>query len=687
MTDENIINNNNDNKVNIDISKKLKLNTSQITFRFPFAPYPSQKLMIKTLISSFLENKHSIIESPTGTGKTLTICAAIDAYLDLNHENYKLNRNYNNQPNIQKFFILSRTHTQLSQIHKCLNENYNISTTTLGSRNIFCLKNTDKTGCKKLRKEKKCQYFNKTNVLTKKVLNNEVNPLNLKIKEMMNFPINLEFIKSLNTNMEKSVPKFDIESIKKVGKNCKGCPYYSSKELHMSAVITLAPYNYLFDPMIIKYSDLNLINSIIIIDEAHNIDNVCREAGSLLITQIDLESMQYELYYYMKKDPKQYNFLNLLNLLKEYRKHKTGIFSGKEINLNISLVEKASNELININELELDYEQLLTTFIFILNLIKKEPNVYSLKVENNQNILQIQFYLNDPSIIFNDIKQKARSVVLLSGTMSPFNLIKNELQLNKCESHIMPHVLDKNRLKVYNITKSSQNKELKGIYANINESWFITEIIDTITISRTLMIKNKLRGGILIFVPSYNLIKQIKEKVKFKNCFYENDDNSMDKYKIQLDNNPVLIAVYRGKLSEGMDFRDDLCRVLIAVGVPYPQINDVAIVEKRKFNDNFSDPLKKSCKCNLDKCSCFKRNTLSGRIWYEGQALKAVNQAIGRIIRHNNDFGIVFLLDSRWSYLNKNLSKWIRESLINTGKISEMVKSIDSTFEYFNTLI
>ena len=47
----------------------------------------------------------------------------------------------------------------------------------------------------------------------------------------------------------------------------------------------------------------------------------------------------------------------------------------------------------------------------------------------------------------------------------------------------------------------------------------------------------------------------------------------------------LLLAVNKGKLSEGIDFADDLCRAVFLVGVPFPPIKDRKIVMKKEFLD------------------------------------------------------------------------------------------------------
>ena len=46
--------------------------------------------------------------------------------------------------------------------------------------------------------------------------------------------------------------------------------------------------------------------------------------------------------------------------------------------------------------------------------------------------------------------------------------------------------------------------------------------------------------------------------------------------------------ICRGRLSEGIDFPDGLCRAVIMVGVPYANINDPFIKEKKNHLDTIA---------------------------------------------------------------------------------------------------
>lgn len=58
------------------------------------------------------------------------------------------------------------------------------------------------------------------------------------------------------------------------------CPYYISQALAKDAEIVFAPYNYVLDPGIRNALGIELMNSVVILDEAHNVEDTLREAGS-----------------------------------------------------------------------------------------------------------------------------------------------------------------------------------------------------------------------------------------------------------------------------------------------------------------------------------------------------------------------------------------------------------------------
>lgn len=54
--------------------------------------------------------------------------------------------------------------------------------------------------------------------------------------------------------------------------------------------------------------------------------------------------------------------------------------------------------------------------------------------------------------------------------------------------------------------------------------------------------------------------------------------------------------------------------------------------------------------------------TLTGNQWYLSETVRAINQSIGRLIRTPDDFGTVYLIDSRFNKpdIEGQLASWAR---------------------------
>lgn len=84
-----------------------------------------------------------------------------------------------------------------------------------------------------------------------------------------------------------------------------------------------------------------------------------------------------------------------------------------------------------------------------------------------------------------------------------------------------------------------------------------------------------------------------------------------------------------------MDFRDDTSWAVVLVGIPFPYKNDIVMTQKRRWNDR-------------TRRENDRKDLLNGARWYEMQAYRALNQALGRAVRHRYDYSAILLIDIRF---------------------------------------
>ena len=144
----------------------------------------------------------------------------------------------------------------------------------------------------------------------------------------------------------------------------------------------------------------------------------------------------------------------------------------------------------------------------------------------------------------------------------------------------------------------------------------------------------------------------------------------------------ILMGVCRGKISEGIDFANEQSRAVVITGLPFPPSHDPKVKMKREYLDGAR--AQKIAKASADGGFGEKAlkngisDKLSGHEWYQQQAHRAVNQAIGRVIRNQADYGAVLLLDSRFGQPQNQigLSKWLRPHIQNDEGFGPAVRSL-----------
>jgi regulator of telomere elongation helicase 1 len=80
---------------------------------FPFQPYQCQKDFMGKVIRALKNGENALLESPTGTGKTLSLLCATLAWLKHERESVDKN-NKNGNIGVPRIIYTSRTHSQLA---------------------------------------------------------------------------------------------------------------------------------------------------------------------------------------------------------------------------------------------------------------------------------------------------------------------------------------------------------------------------------------------------------------------------------------------------------------------------------------------------------------------------------------------------------------------------------------------
>ena len=635
-----------------------------------------------------------------------------------------------------KIYLCSRTHSQLHQLVRELKRTpYRPKYTILGSRKQYCPIQKSDEECLEMTKDKlsrptgtQCGYFNNKSAL---------------VAELQHARI------------------WDMEDLDAAASEHMACSFFAMRDFHQSAELVLCPYNYIFDPNIRAAQKIDLSNAAVIIDEGHNIEDVCRDGASVEVKEEELSRALTDLEAMSKYFDQAEDALRLLRPFNDWvedtlRKTRDErgrssfgnlwssqqgqpvragpgetIWKGEEaVTALLSALAPSSNiiqrmrrdgtgaddrqilktyacqligDALNASSFDGDLMQrvnkaggfgagaLAVTNKLCLGLASMVANardyvMCACDLENqgggggrNNPKPGLALWCLRPAVSFRPVAKEALCVILTSGTLSPTESLQGELGVDFPVKVEAPHIVPRRQLHVEataalgDFTRAAQNSEK------------MPQNLGTLLMRYVKLVP----GGILVFLPKYSLVTRIMEE--WENCGML---AQLEAHKVVVAEEPgaqtlagtldtfrsavasgkgaLFLAVYRGKVSEGLDFKDENARAVFCVGIPFPNLGDVKVKLKREYN-NYAESR--------------KEGMLPGGDWYQHQAFRAYNQALGRCVRHQHDYASIFLVDARFcmhdeaAHNRSMVSKWMRNHVQHFQQVRESVGTVSEFFE------
>ena len=259
------------------------------------------------------------------------------------------------------------------------------------------------------------------------------------------------------------------------------------------------------------------------------------------------------------------------------------------------------------------------------------------------------------------------------------------------------HIIPKENLIVSLIDKASSGVAFDFVYGKRNSANLINGLGESL-----FQLAEVIPDGLVVFFPSYSYMDQVIsqwqqhqigsarttwELLESKKPIFrelKGTNNSEDVLKnyseaINQRQGGLLLSVVGGKLSEGINFSDKLGRGVVVVGLPFPNIQSPQWKAKLEYIEQRV----------ITRGGSIAESKAVGREFYENACMRAVNQSIGRAIRHQKDFASIILLDQRYKTprIANKLPSWIKQGIVHQQHEEKFENSVNSLQKFFDARI
>ncbi|MGD9779438.1 ATP-dependent DNA helicase [Methanomethylovorans sp.] len=270
----------------------------------------------------------------------------------------------------------------------------------------------------------------------------------------------------------------------------------------------------------------------------------------------------------------------------------------------------------------------LSSYLVLSNDYRYYPIMNVRRDPNDQIYGRLELFTCIPSNVTEPLFASVFSVILMSATLRPFDMVKATLGIKRetCELSYMTSFPPERRLTIA--------VDVPPLFARSRDDPHALEAVEQVLAGS---IENS-KGNVIIFFQSAAEARRYYSKLGDKlNVPVFLDEAGVSSHEVreaffelgEKGGKGVLFSYLWGTLSEGVDFRDGRGRTVIIVGVGYPALNDRMNAVESAYDHSYG----------------------SGAGWdYAVQipTIRKIRQAMGRVVRSPMDHGVRILLDGRF---------------------------------------
>lgn len=528
----------------------------------------------------------------------------------------------------------------------------------------------------------------------------------------------------------------DIEDLHQLGKSLAVCPYYASRSALPAAEIVTLPYPLLLQKSARDALGIKLAGNVVIIDEAHNIMDAVANVHAAELRLSELRKVRGMLGVYVKRFGKKLKGENRVNVgrvgrvidgLTEWMegttklKQEHGTVDPNDLTRTRGIDQMDMYELIRyIQGSKLAYKiesyaahvqdskagkkgaakpsapvlHALVSFLVVLTNPNAEGRIFYQKTSGPSADVQLSYLLLSPTHAFSSVASSARAVILAGGTMSPFDDYRQQLfpslAAPKVTTLSCGHVVPPEKLCVWTLAGTGPHAPpFEFSHQRRGDAALMAEL-GLAVLNMCAVVPD----GVVVFFPSYGYLDEVvgawqqppqgapsiwarleARKAVFREARGGSSDEVLARYADAIlgssaeatdkgGGGALLLSVVGGKMSEGINFSDRLGRCVVVVGLPYP---------------NAASP---EWKAKLEHVELAAGNKQAARDHYDNACMRAVNQSIGRAIRHRADYAAIVLADRRYATdrIRGRLPAWIRAGMGAGGMLGPLMGALGRFF-------